>query len=112
MFWALLRTQKRSDKRRQDRRRSRGCVIASGAPYTRLKITRPRRSSRVRKATSETPHNGLEITAARRVRDRPVARRGQWRLVTGDAYGSAGLVSRQTVAGADEWLAWCPRPDR
>jgi hypothetical protein len=36
---------------------------AFGASKTPLKITRPLRSSKARKATSETPQRGLEITA-------------------------------------------------
>ena len=62
-FWARLRTQKRSDERIDA-----GQVgdIASGASYTPLKITRPRGSSKARKATSETPQTGLAITAAPR----------------------------------------------
>ena len=60
-LWARLRTQKRSDKGTDA-----GHVgdIASGASWTPLKITRPLRSSKVRKATSETSQSGLEISAA------------------------------------------------
>jgi hypothetical protein len=58
-FWARLRTQKRGDKGTDA-----GHVgdIASGASWTPLKITRPLRSSKVRKATWETPQSGLEIS--------------------------------------------------
>jgi hypothetical protein len=60
-FWARLRAQKRSDKGTDA-----GHVgdIASGASWTPLKITRPLRSSKVRRATSETPQSGLEISPA------------------------------------------------
>jgi hypothetical protein len=60
-FWARLRTQKRSDKGIGT-----GHVgdIASDASQTPLKITRPLRGSKARRATSETPQSGLEITAA------------------------------------------------
>jgi len=57
-FWARLRTKKRSDKRIDAGRVG---DIASGASWTPLKITRPRRSSKVRKAASETPQDELEI---------------------------------------------------
>ena len=59
-FWARLRSQKRSDKGI-----GAGHVrdIASGASDTPLKITRPPRSSKPRKATWETPQSGLKITA-------------------------------------------------
>jgi len=59
-FWTRIRTEKRSDKGIDA-----GHVddIASGASYTPLKITCPRRSSRARKATWETPQSRLEITA-------------------------------------------------
>src|SRR6266566_1201222 len=50
--------------RRADRRHRRRATRAQNT--TRLKITRPRRSSKARKATSETPQSGLEITAGTR----------------------------------------------
>src|SRR5882762_8641462 len=61
--WARLRTQKRSDEEIDA-----GHVrdIASVASYTPLKITRPPCSSKVRKATWETPQSGLEISAGLR----------------------------------------------
>ena len=60
MLCARLRSQKRSDKEIEA-----GHVrdIVSVASYTPLKITRPPRSSKARKATWETPQSGLEITA-------------------------------------------------
>ena len=63
MLCARLRSQKRSDKEIDA-----GHVrdIASVASYTPLKITRPPRSSKARKATWETPQSGLEITAGPR----------------------------------------------
>jgi hypothetical protein len=59
MLCARLRSQKRSDKGIDA-----GHVrdIASGASYTPLKITRPPRSSKPRRAIWETPQSGLEIT--------------------------------------------------
>jgi hypothetical protein len=60
-FWAQLRTQKRSDKGIDAGHVS---DISSGASWTPLKITRPLRNSKARKATSETPQSGLEITIA------------------------------------------------
>src|SRR5712671_7136954 len=62
-LWARLRTQKRSDEEIDA-----GHVrdIASVASYTPLKITRPPCSSKVRKATWETPQSGLEISAGLR----------------------------------------------
>ena len=62
MLCARLRSQKRSDKEIDA-----GHVrdIASAASYTSLKITRPPRSSKARKATWETPQSGLEITSVR-----------------------------------------------
>ena len=62
-LWARLRSQKRSDKE-MDAGHVRD--IASGVSWTPLKITRPPRSSKVRKATWETLQSGLEISAGLR----------------------------------------------
>jgi hypothetical protein len=57
-FWARLGLKSGSDKGI-----AAGQVgeTASGPSWTPLKITRPRRSSKARKATSDTPQSGLEI---------------------------------------------------
>jgi hypothetical protein len=70
MLCARPRSQKRSDKE-MDAGHVRD--IASVASYTPLKITRPPRSSKARKATWETPQSGLEITAAPRALSRPAS---------------------------------------
>jgi hypothetical protein len=65
-LWARLRTQKRSDKGTDAGHVGDIASGASSAAWTSLKITRPLRSSKVRKATSETAQSGLEISAGRR----------------------------------------------
>jgi hypothetical protein len=101
-LWARLRTQKRSDKGTDA-----GHVgdIASGASWTPLKITHPLRSSKVRKATSETPQSRLEISAGRRafIKSSSHPRRSRLRpgrLVARPYIYAAPLLARMPASAA------------
>jgi hypothetical protein len=95
-FWTQIRTQKRSDNGIDA-----GHVgdIASGASYTPLKITCPRRSSRARKAIWETPQSGLEITA-----DMSAMHDGCTRTNLKRRVGDMGALIRRRMFCSSRWV--------
>ncbi len=96
MLCARPRSQKRSDKETDA-----GHVrdIASVASYTPLKITRPPRSSKARKATWETPQSGLEITA-----DMSAMHDGCTRTNLKRRVGDMGALIRRRMFCSSRWV--------